>query len=284
MQQPELRDYLSRAAQVIRSVQGPQPPPFQETPQGALHTAVDLGTAYVVLAVLDENYQPLVGEYQFAEVARDGLVVDFVGAVDIITAMKARVEERINRELTHAATGYPPGVPQVEVRATANVVEGAGMTCTKMIDEPTAANAVIGLENGVIVDVGGGTTGIAILKEGEVVYTADEPTGGTHFSLVIAGAHDIPFAEAETMKLIPDEQPRLFPVIRPVIEKVATIISRHIEGFDVGRITLVGGASAFLGFAQVVEEVTGLPAWVPDHPALVTPLGIAWYDQPDRNL
>lgn len=284
MQQPELRDYLSRAAQVIRSVQGPQSPPLQEAPEGALHTAVDLGTAYVVLAVLDENYQPLAGEYQFAEVARDGLVVDFVGAVDIITAMKARVEERINRELTHAATGYPPGVPQVEVRATANVVEGAGMTCTTMIDEPTAANAVIGLENGVIVDVGGGTTGIAILKEGEVVYTADEPTGGTHFSLVIAGAHDIPFAEAETMKLVSEEQPRLFPVIRPVIEKVATIISRHIEGFDVGRITLVGGTSAFLGFAQVVEEVTGLPAWVPDHPALVTPLGIAWYDQPDKYL
>jgi len=246
--------------------------------------AVDLGTAYVVHAVLDENHQPLAGEYQFAEVARDGLVVDFVGAVDIITSMKARVEQYINRELTHAATGYPPGVPQAEVRATANVVEGAGMTCTTMIDEPTAANAVIGLENGVIVDVGGGTTGIAILKEGEVVYTADEPTGGTHFSLVIAGAHNIPFHEAETMKLILDEQPRLLPVIRPVMEKVATIVARHIEGFAVERITLVGGASAFLGFSEVIEEVIGLPAWVPDHPALVTPLGIAWHDQPDPKV
>jgi ethanolamine utilization protein EutJ len=281
LQPPELRDYLGRAAQVIRSVQGPQLTPIQEPHQGTLHVAVDLGTAYVVLAVLDENHQPLAGEYQFAEVARDGLVVDFVGAVDIITAMKERVEQYLGRELTHAATGYPPGVPQAEVQATANVVQGAGMTCTTMIDEPTAANAVIGLENGVIVDVGGGTTGIAILKEGEVVYTADEPTGGTHFSLVIAGAHNIPFHEAETMKLIPDEQPRLLPVIRPVMEKVATIVARHIEGFSVERITLVGGASAFLGFAEVVEEVIGLPAWVPDHPALVTPLGIAWHNQSD---
>lgn len=242
---------------------------------------VDLGTAYVVLAVLDENRQPLAGEYQFAGVARDGLVVDFVGAVDIVRAMKARVERRIGRELTHAASGYPPGVPQAEVRATGNVVEAAGMTCTNLIDEPTAANAVIGLENGVIVDVGGGTTGVAIFKDGEVVYTADEPTGGTHFSLVIAGAHDISFEEAEVMKLKVEEQPRLLPVIRPVMEKVATIAARHIDGYAVDRITLVGGTSAFIGMAEVIEEVTGIPAWVPDHPALVTPLGMAWYNQPE---
>ncbi len=279
MQQPELRDYLSRAAQVIRWVEDREPPPLQESPQGNLHTAVDLGTAYVVLAVLDENQQPLAGEYQFAEVARDGLVVDFVGAVDIIKAMKARVERRIGRELTHAASGYPPGVPQAEVRATGTVVEAAGMTCTGLIDEPTAANAVIGLQDGVIVDVGGGTTGIAIFQDGEVVYTADEPTGGTHFSLVIAGAHDISFEDAEVMKLKVEEQPRLLPAIRPVMEKVATITARHIEGYDVERVTLVGGTSAFLGMAEVVEEITGLPAWVPDHPALVTPLGIAWYNR-----
>ena len=281
MQQPELRDYLSRAAQVIRWMEDPEPPPLEETPHGNLHVAVDLGTAYVVLAVLDENHQPLAGEYQFAEVARDGLVVDFVGAVDIVRAMKARVERRIGRELTYAASGYPPGVPQAEVRATGNVVEAAGMTCTNLIDEPTAANAVIGLENGVIVDVGGGTTGIAIFKDGEVVYTADEPTGGTHFSLVIAGAHDISFEDAEVMKIKVEEQPRLLPVIRPVMEKVATIAARHIQGHEVDRITLVGGTSAFIGMAEVVEEVTGLPAWVPDHPALVTPLGMAWYNQPE---
>jgi ethanolamine utilization protein EutJ len=279
LQQPELRDYLSRAAQVIRWVEDREPPPLQESPQGNLHTAVDLGTAYVVLAVLDENQQPLAGEYQFAEVARDGLVVDFVGAVDIIKAMKERVERRIGRELTHAASGYPPGVPQAEVRATGNVVEAAGMTCTGLIDEPTAANAVVGLKDGVIVDVGGGTTGIAIFQDGEVVHTADETTGGTHFSLVIAGAHDISFEDAEVMKLKVEEQPRLLPVIRPVMEKVATITARHIEGYDVKRVTLVGGTSAFIGMAEVVEEVTGLPAWVPDHPALVTPLGIAWYNR-----
>jgi ethanolamine utilization protein EutJ len=226
--------------------------------------------------VLDEDYQPLAGEYQFAQVARDGLVVDFVGAVDKVKAMRERLEKRLGRELTYAASGYPPGVPQVEVRATANVVEAAGFDCTGLIDEPTAANALLQQRDGVIVDVGGGTTGIAVLQDGEVVNTADEATGGTHFSLVIAGAHDISFEAAEEMKLRPEEHARLLPIVRPVMEKVASIVARHIEAFPVERITLVGGTSAFPGMAEVVSEYTGLPAWVPEHPAFVTPIGMAW--------
>src|SRR3970040_746832 len=80
--------------------------------RGPVHVGVDLGTAYTVLAVLDENYQPIAGPYQFAQVVRDGWVVDFVGAVELLRRMKARVEERLGFELASAATGYPPGVPQ----------------------------------------------------------------------------------------------------------------------------------------------------------------------------
>jgi len=172
-------------------VPDPDPPPLGEIAIDSLHVGVDLGTAYLMLAVLDQDNQPLAGEYQFAQVVRDGLVVDYLGAVDLLNEMKERVEHRLGGQLTHAASGFPPGVPQVEVRATANVLEAAGLRCTGMIAEPTAANALLRLRNGAIVDVGGGTTGIAILQDGEVVYTADEPTGGTHFSLVIAGAQDI---------------------------------------------------------------------------------------------
>lgn len=70
----------------------------------------------MVLTVLDENYQPIAGEYKFAQVTRDGLVVDFVGAVDLLRKMKARVEQKLGFELTSAASSYPPGVPQAEVR------------------------------------------------------------------------------------------------------------------------------------------------------------------------
>jgi ethanolamine utilization protein EutJ len=246
---------------------------------------VDLGTAYLVLVVLDEDGQPLAGEYQFAQVARDGLVVDFVGAVDRLSAMKARVEARLGRQLTRAASSYPPGVARVEVQATANVVEAAGMRCEELVDEPTAANALLGLQNGTIVDVGGGTTGIAIVQDGEVVYTADEATGGTHFSLVIAGAYDISFEEAEAMKLDEANHDKLKPVVRPVIEKVASITARHVAAYeaDSGRavehLTLVGGTSAFPGMAEVVTDYTGLRASVPDLPVFVTPIGIALHNR-----
>jgi len=56
---------------------------------GKIHVGVDLGTAYLVLVVLDDALQPLAGVYQFAEVVKDGLVVDFIGAVECLRHMKS---------------------------------------------------------------------------------------------------------------------------------------------------------------------------------------------------
>ena len=246
---------------------------------GPLRVGVDLGTAYVVVVVLSEDGTPLAGEYRFAQVARDGLVVDFHGAVALVREMVEGLERRIGRALEHAASGYPPGVPPVEVRATGNVLEAARLACSGLIDEPSAANLVLGLTDGVIVDVGGGTTGIAVIQSGEVVHTADEATGGTHFSLVIAGALDVPLEAAERLKLDPAEQERLFPLVRPVMEKVGAIAARATAGFDVDCLTLVGGSSAFPGFAAVVAEYTGIETRVAPEPMFVTPIGIAFFDK-----
>ena len=121
---------LARAEEVFRWVPDPEPLPLADIPPEPLYVGVDLGTAYLVLAVLDQEKQPLLGEYQFAQVVRDGLVVDYLEAIDLLVEMKKRVEKRLGKELSHAASGYPPGVPQVEVRAMANVVEAAGLRCT----------------------------------------------------------------------------------------------------------------------------------------------------------
>jgi len=271
---PNLADLLSQTDRVMSSTDGSRPELDSIRP-ASVHVGVDLGTAYTVMVVLDENYQPLAGRYQFAQVVRDGLVVDFVGAVDLLRKMKSEVEERLGFTLNSASTGYPPGVPQAEVRATANVLYGAGLDCSGLIDEPTAANNVLQIKNGAIVDVGGGTTGIAVFKKGKVVYTADEPTGGTHFSLVIAGSTGLTFEEAEDLKKDPKEQTRLFPVIRPVMEKVGTIVRRHIAGHKIERIYLVGGTCAYPGMAQVIQETTGIETVLPGNPLFVTPLGIA---------
>jgi ethanolamine utilization protein EutJ len=271
---PNLEELLKQTDHIMNSANDGQMDPNSIHP-ASVHVGVDLGTAYTVLIVLDEHDKPIAGEYQFAQVTRDGLVVDFVGAVDLLRGMKARVEKRLGFELTSGASGYPPGVPQAEVRATANVLYGAGLDCTGLIDEPTAANNVLQIRDGAIVDVGGGTTGIAIFKNGEVVYTADEPTGGTHFSLVIAGSTGTSFEEAEELKKKPGEQQRLFPVIRPVMEKVGSIINRHIAGHHVDRLYLVGGTCAYPGMDKVIEEYTGVETIVPGNPLFVTPLGIA---------
>ena len=246
--------------------------------RGPVRVGVDLGTAYTVMFVLDAEGDPLLGTYEFAEVVRDGLVVDFVGAIALVRTLKARLEERLGREIERAATAYPPGVPVAEVRATRHVLEAAGLECTALVDEPTAANEVLQVRDGAVVDVGGGTTGIAVIEDGRIVHTADEPTGGTHFTLVIAGAHRISIESAEALKTDPREQGRLFPVVRPVMEKVATIVGRHLAGRAVNSVYLAGGTSAFPGLAEVVTEVTGIPAFVPGKPLFVTPLGIALHD------
>lgn len=254
--------------------------PARKDYRGPVHVGVDLGTAYTVLVVLDENYQPIAGTYQFAQVVRDGLVVDFQGAIALLRKLKAQIETQLGFELTSGASGYPPGVAQVEVRATAHVLEAAGLICTGLVDEPTAANNVLGIRDGAIVDVGGGTTGVAIFKDGEKIYTADEPTGGTQFSLVIAGAKDISFEDAEKLKTDPRRQSELFPIIRPTMEKVASIVSRHINGHNIDKIYLVGGTANFPRIAEVVQEYTGVSASIPASPTFITPLGIAMHNQP----
>lgn len=269
---PELQVYLEQAEQAIRQ-------PGRNGYHGPVHVGVDLGTAYTVLFVLDKDKQPLAGAYEFAQIVRDGLVVDFNQATLLVKKLKHQVEEKLGFELTSAATSFPPGVPAAEIRANRYVLEAAGLECTGMVDEPSAANLVLKIENGAVVDIGGGTTGIAIVKDGEVIYTADEPTGGTHFTLVIAGGLKIPFMEAEHLKTNVKEQPRLFPAVRPVMEKVGTIVERHIRPYSVDHIYLVGGTSAFLGIADVIANITGVPTTVPVNPLFVTPLGVALYHE-----
>ena len=77
------------------------------------------------------------------------------------------------------------------------------------------------------------------------------------------------------MKKNPNEQTRLFPVIRPVMEKVASIINRHIEGHQVDKLYLVGGTCAYPDMDEVIQEMTGIETVLPGNPLFVTPLGIA---------
>ena len=239
------------------------------------YTGVDLGTACIVLAVLDEIYKPVAGAYRYADVVRDGMVVDYLGAVRIVRELKKEIEEKINAELIYAAAAIPPGTDALDSGAIKNVVQAAGFELTNLLDEPTAANEVLKIQNGAVVDIGGGTTGISILKDGKVVHVVDEPTGGTHFSLVISGAYGMPFAKADEFKRDNNNHKELLPVLKPVIEKVASIINQHVKGYDVDGISLVGGTCCLTGIEDVIQKQTGIYTHKPKNPMFVTPLGIA---------
>lgn len=240
-----------------------------------LFVGVDLGTAYIVVVVLNSRKEPVAWAKEFAQVVRDGLVVDYTGAARIVQKLVRQLEERLGRKLNKAAIAVPPGTGGKECGTHRHVVEAAGLDVVTILDEPTAANAVLGVSNGVIVDIGGGTTGLSILEGGKVVYVADEATGGTHLTLVLSGNFHIPFLEAEALKKEESRHKEIFPLVRPVIEKMASIINRHIQGRDISAIYLVGGTCCLKDMEKVMESETGKPVYKPSNPFLVTPLGIA---------
>jgi ethanolamine utilization protein EutJ len=268
-------DFLEDANQLIKRFEETMSHPVSVKKGARLFTGVDLGTAYIVLAVVDEQGRPVTGAMRYAEVVKDGLIVDFVGARNIVQELKEEIEEKLGLELEKAGAAFPPGTVGGDQKAIQYVAEGAGFDVTHLVDEPTAANYVLGIKDGAVVDIGGGTTGVAIFNNGKVTYVGDEPTGGTHFTLVAAGAYGISFGEAEQLKVDPKRQGELFPVLRPVMEKVASIIKKHIEPFKVDNIYLAGGTSCFPGIETIVQKETGIPTWKPDNPFLVTPMGIA---------
>ena len=242
---------------------------------GALRTGVDLGTANIVLAVVDGEDRPVAGATYPSTVVRDGVVVDYMGAVRAVTRLKAQLEDQLGVELEAAGCAIPPGIVSGSVKAIGNVVEAAGFRLTTTVDEPTAAASVLGITDGAVVDVGGGTTGISILRDGKVVFVDDEPTGGTHMTLVLAGFHGCGTHEAELMKRDPAQEHSVFPVVKPVVEKMDAIVKRCLARCPVDTVYVVGGACCFTEFETVFQKYLEVPVVKPAAPLLVTPLGIA---------
>ena len=249
-------------------------------PEKIPHTAnvflgVDVGTANVVTVAVDEEGNPLGAEIESARVTREGMIVDYLGAVRIVTMQVENLRQKLDHPLLFGASAFPPQTESGNIRITANILEAAGVSVITMVDEPTAAAQALGISDGAVIDVGGGTTGVSILMGGKVISTADEPTGGFQFDLVIAGGLGIPIEEAEAMKRNPEKQRLLLPVVRPVMEKVASIVSRLIDGYPVDDLYLVGGSCSFNGFQTLLQNQLGLATHMPQIPLFVTPLGIA---------
>ena len=240
-----------------------------------LYAGVDLGTAYTVTAVVNADGEPVAGAITRSRSAiRDGLVLDYMEAVSILRQQVIDLRGA-GFDIRMASAAYPPGTGSRNARIFANVLNSASLEVSGLVEEPTAAAMVLNIADGAVVDIGGGTTGITVVRHGEVVYTADEATGGTHADLVIAGNFKIDTVEAERIKTDPTRQAEIFPIIKPVFEKMASIVNVHLRDHPVEAIYLVGGTSSFPGIGQVMEFETGMAVEIPVRPLLVTPLGTA---------
>ena len=80
--------------------------------KGRLKVGVDLGTANTVLAVVDTTNRPIAGISAPSQAIRDGVIVNYYESVQLVTRLKAELEEKLKTELPYAAAAIPPGVSE----------------------------------------------------------------------------------------------------------------------------------------------------------------------------
>ncbi|MDO5713151.1 MAG: ethanolamine utilization protein EutJ [Tissierellia bacterium] len=241
--------------------------------QGELFTGVDLGTSSIVLSVIDEKGHFVAGASRKARSIRDGIVVDYLGAVKIVTELKEDLERCLGKTLRYGSAAIPPGVGEGSSKILSNILEATEFQVVSIIDEPEAAALLLGIKDGAVVDIGGGTTGISVLENGEIVLSYDEATGGHHMNLVIAGALKLDVEEAEKKKI--KEPNKVFPIISPVAEKMAKIVHHAIDSLQVETVYLVGGSTDFPKMNQLFKKELNKKIIKPYKPIYVTPMGIA---------
>lgn len=240
---------------------------------GPLRFGVDLGTATIVLTAVDDALQPVYWDFVPAHVVRDGVVVDFHGAVQAVRDLKVRAEVALRTIVEAATTAHPPAVPSSDCRACSFVLQQAGIDCRNLVDEVSAANTLLAVRDGAVVDVGGGSTGVGVFRCGKLASLSDRAGGGHQLDLILAGALQLAVEDAEARKRRDGEA--VAEILRPGIERIASSISRQCGGKRPGLVHLAGGALQLPGADRVIESYLGWPVRAYCHAELITPFGIA---------
>jgi cell division protein FtsA len=204
----------------------------------------------------------------------------------------------------------PLGMSGVRLEAKVHIVTGAvtsaqniikccnrtGLNVADIVLEPLAsAEAALTAEEkelGVaLVDMGGGTTDIALFHDGSVKHTAVLAIGGNHLTGDIAAGLRTPIGEAERIKqrfgyartsmVTKDERVEvpsvggrssrtisrqiLCEIIEPRLDEIFQLIRREIakSGYDgslASGVVMTGGSTLLRGMVEMAEEVLGMPA------------------------
>lgn len=191
----------------------------------------------------------------------------------------------------HIVTGKSPLIQNL-----VKCVEHAGLRATQVILQPIASSRSVltneEKELGVaIIDIGGGTTDLAVWKDGSLIHSQIIPLGGNHFTNDLAVALKIPHNEAERIKIQhglvipeqadpnvhvsvqgltgtrPKEVPQvavaevlgaraeeLFNVIRDIITE------KNLMPLITGGYVITGGGSLVRGLAELAEYTMEKPA------------------------
>lgn len=139
-----------------------------------------------VLRVGDEAKQMLgrtPGDIMAIRPLRDGVIADFEVAEEMIKHFIRKVHNRRGFASPQMVISVPSGSTAVERRAIQEAAESAGARHVALIEEPMAAAIGAGLPvteatGSMIVDIGGGTTEVAVLSLGGIVYSRSVRVGG----------------------------------------------------------------------------------------------------------
>jgi len=243
---------------------------------------------------------------------RHGVIADLEVTEEMLRQFIARVHRG---RLTHprVVMCVPSGLTGVELSAVQEACLSAGALEVHLIDEPIAAAVGAGLDisepaGRMVVDVGGGTSEVAVISMGAMVIKRSLRTAGYDLDDALIGwlrrAHGLivgqPTAEALKVELgsaapqaLPQEGevrgrdaasglPRALTVgseevrealhepVQAIVDAVRWTLEQtppELAGdvADAG-ITLAGGGSLLLGFADRLTEETGMPARLADSP------------------
>jgi rod shape-determining protein MreB len=115
---------------------------------------------------------------------RDGVISDFDVTEQMLKYFVQRVHDRVGLiPRPRMLIGIPSGVTEVEKRAVRDAALNAGARWARLIEEPMAAAIGAGLPVGepsgsLIVDIGGGTTEVAVISLGGIVVSRSLRIGG----------------------------------------------------------------------------------------------------------
>lgn len=107
---------------------------------------------------------------------KDGVIADFTATQLMLKNIINKICQRYNIGKPRVVVGVPSGITEVEERAVEEAILQAGAKEVYLIEEPMAAAIGAGLEvaepsGSIIVDIGGGTTEVAVISLGGVVVS-----------------------------------------------------------------------------------------------------------------